>query len=207
MSKLGGKNTGDIPGSMKDYAGSLPLNYILCDGSLYLISLYSALYNAIGTLFNIGGEPVGYFRVPNSVRAVHVGSGGTGTGTLGNSTGNSGGEESHSLIASEIAPHTHGISGLSGSTSSDSNSHTHNFGIGQFGYVSTPVNPRLEWDFNFSPNSGVLGTSTKSIGNSPSNNHTHSFSGVSGSTDNGTGTGDGHNNVQPSLVVTKMIKY
>ena len=36
-----------------------------------------------------------------------VGSGGTGTATLGNAIGNSGGEEAHAQIIAELAAHTH----------------------------------------------------------------------------------------------------
>jgi microcystin-dependent protein len=54
-----------LPGTVIAYAGSSStLNgYLLCDGSIYNSANYSALFNAIGTIYGDAGN--GNFRVPN----------------------------------------------------------------------------------------------------------------------------------------------
>ena len=49
-------------------ASTAPSLWVPCDGAMYDGSLsgpYFQLYNIIGTTFNTGGEPVGFFRVPD----------------------------------------------------------------------------------------------------------------------------------------------
>ena len=81
-------------GSTIDFAGSVvPAGFLLCDGSIVSQTTYSNLFSVIGTFWNTGGEGAGNFRLPDFRRKVAVGSGGTGTGTLGNTVGNTGGAE------------------------------------------------------------------------------------------------------------------
>jgi len=86
---------------------SVPTGYLACDGSVVSQTTYAALFTAISTLHNTGGEGAGNFRLPNSARRTIVGSGGSGTATLGNAVGNTGGEETHILITAEMPAHTH----------------------------------------------------------------------------------------------------
>ncbi len=88
-----------------------PLGWLLCNGDPFIITAYPALYSVIGTSFNTGGEPAGTARVPALARKTLVGAGGTGTATLGNAVGNSGGEEKHVLVTAELASHAHTDSG------------------------------------------------------------------------------------------------
>lgn len=217
MAKLLGKQIGDLPGMVKDIgipaSSSYPTptiatpGYFLADGSVVSQALYVNLWNAIGTLYNTGGEGAGNFRLPNYSRAVAVGSGGSATGELGNTTGSVGGEESHSLSTSELSPHTHNISSLSGNTGSENSAHSHSDSFQQFAYIPPSSGGGQQWAPSGLSNTGFLQTSNYvTAGNS--NGHAHSFSGVSGSTDSGSGlSGANHNNIQPSLVVTKLIKF
>jgi microcystin-dependent protein len=92
-------------GAMLDFAGSSsPSGFLLCDGSVVSQTTYAALFAAIGTFWNTGGEGAGNFRLPNFQRRTAVGSGGTGTGTLGNTVGNTGGAESVTVLQNS---HTH----------------------------------------------------------------------------------------------------
>lgn len=46
-------------------AALAPADWLLCDGGLYTQAAEAALFAVIGNNYNIGGEPVGSFRVPD----------------------------------------------------------------------------------------------------------------------------------------------
>jgi len=102
---------GALPiGAMIDYAaGSVPSGYLLCDGSAVSRTTYALLFNVIGTTWG-NGDGVTTFNVPDFRRAVAVGSGGAGTGVLGNAVGNAGGAETHVISGTELPVHNHGYS-------------------------------------------------------------------------------------------------
>lgn len=89
------------------YAGSsAPTGYLECDGSAVSRTTYADLFTAIGTTYGIGDGST-TFNLPDQARNTLVGKGGTGTGTLGNSIGDTGGTETHALTESEMPAHTH----------------------------------------------------------------------------------------------------
>lgn len=95
-------------GSVTMFAGSVaPTGWLLCDGSVVAQATYSNLFAVIGSTFNTGGEGAGNFRLPDFRRRVAVGAGGTGSATLGNAVGDSGGAENVTLSTNEIPSHTH----------------------------------------------------------------------------------------------------
>ncbi|MBX3467188.1 MAG: tail fiber protein [Planctomycetes bacterium] len=97
------------PGAMVDFAGtSAPTGFLLCDGSLVSRATYADLFAAIGETWGAGDGST-TFRLPDFRRRVAVGSGGSGSGTLGNAVGNTGGAETHTLTTSEIPSHTHEV--------------------------------------------------------------------------------------------------
>lgn len=104
--------TGSVPaGAILNFGGTaVPSGYLGCDGTAVSRSTYSALFSAISTTWGIGDGST-TFNVPNFQRRTSVGSGGTGTGTLGNAVGNTGGAETHTLTTAELAAHTHPLSG------------------------------------------------------------------------------------------------
>lgn len=154
--------TGIPVGTILDYAGALaPAGFLVCDGSAVSRTTYSALFAAIGTTWGAGDGST-TFNLPDFRRRVAVGSGGTGTATLGNAVGNTGGEEYHLLTAAE--------SGLP--------AHTHTYARG-----GIPPNVGNGWT-----SSGANGIDN------------------TGST-GGTSASQPHNNMQPSAVVLKIIKY
>lgn len=79
-----------------------PTGYLPCDGAAVSRTTYASLFAAIGTTWG-SGDGSTTFNVPNLARRTLVGKGGTGTGTLGNAVGNTGGAETVNLA------HTHSI--------------------------------------------------------------------------------------------------
>lgn len=89
------------------FAGSTaPAGYLECDGSAVSRTTYADLFTAIGITFGVGDGST-TFNLPDQARNTLVGKGGTGTSELGNSIGDTGGEESHALTEDEIPAHTH----------------------------------------------------------------------------------------------------
>jgi len=78
-----------------------PKNWALCNGQLLPINQYQALFSLMGTTY--GGNGQTNFALPNMQgRApIHMGNGHT--------LGEMGGEINHTLTASEIPAHTHGL--------------------------------------------------------------------------------------------------
>ena len=103
-----GTPSGTVPsGTLIDFAGTAaPAGYLGCDGSNVSRTTYAALFTAIGTTWGVG-DGSSTFTLPDFRRRVAVGSGGSGTGTLGNAVGNTGGAETHVLVTGELAAHAH----------------------------------------------------------------------------------------------------
>ena len=98
---------GTPPGVVQDYAGtSVPTGWVACDGAAINRVTFAALFTAIGTIWGIGDGST-TFNVPNLNRRVTMGSGGSGTSTIGNSVGDTGGSETQSLSISNLPSHTH----------------------------------------------------------------------------------------------------
>ncbi|HTR98080.1 MAG TPA: tail fiber protein [Candidatus Acidoferrales bacterium] len=92
--------------------GFAPTGWALCNGQLLSISLNQALFSLIGTTF--GGDGQSTFALPNLQARVpmHIGPGYV--------LGQSGGESTHTLAATEIPAHTHSIPATSLNGTSDS---------------------------------------------------------------------------------------
>lgn len=146
----GGSPTGAIIGFG---SATPPTGWLACNGANVSRTTYSALFAVISTTFGVGDGST-TFTLPTSARRTLVGSGGTGTATLGAVTGNSGGEESHTQIIAELAAHTH----------------------------TAPI-------ASSSAGSSSTGASRVTSGNTGS-----------------TGSGTAFNVIQPSLIVTYIIK-
>ncbi len=121
-------------GMLADFAGTVaPSGWLVCDGSAISQTTYAPLYSVIGTTWNTGGEGAGNFRLPALSRKVTVGSGGSGSGTLGNAVGNTGGAETHVISSGELPTHNHTITdpGHTHTTLCDSGGQVTNGGSGQ----------------------------------------------------------------------------
>ncbi len=171
------------PGIILEYAADAVIaGYaVACDGAnISRTGANSALFNKIGTTWGVG-DGATTFGTPDSRRRTAVGKGGAGTGTLGNAVGNVGGAETHALSIAELAAHTH--------TTDSQGAHTHG--------INAEYNASNGGQTNELPHSANNGIDAD-ISTSSDGAHTH--------TAQSTGSGTAHNIVQPSYVVTKMIK-
>lgn len=190
---------GALAGSITAYAGaSVPSGYLECDGSNVSRSTYSALFTAISTTWGTGDGST-TFTLPDLRRKTVVGAGGTGTATLGNAVGNSGGAETHTISSGEMPSHDHG--GATGSHNHGGATGSHNHG-GNTGSINMGGNS--------DGSTALAGSSFLSIAETYA--HSHSISSVTASissvtsTISSAGSGTAHNNMQPSAVVKMIIK-
>jgi microcystin-dependent protein len=167
-------------GTVLDFAGAVaPVGFLLCDGSAVSRSTYSDLFAAIGTVWGVG-DGATTFNLPNLNGRTTIGSG-TYTdlvdGSVSRSFAQTIGAASHILTTPQIPSHTH---------IQDAHSH-----------VTTLV-------ARVGDNSGGAavwgGGDTTVLG--ATSNPTNSVV----ATNQSTGGGLSHNNMQPSVVVLKMIK-
>jgi microcystin-dependent protein len=109
-----GTSLPDPLGMLKDFGvGTVPAGYLACDATAVSRTTFAALFNEVGTTWGAGDGST-TFNVPDSRRRAWVGSGGSGTATIGNAIGNTGGEEGHSLTSGENGTHPHGLAVFSG---------------------------------------------------------------------------------------------
>jgi microcystin-dependent protein len=83
---------------------SAPTGWLLCDGSAVSRTTYAALFAILSTIYGVGDGST-TFNLPDLRGRVPVGKN---AGTF-SSLGATGGEETHTLTASEIPAHTHNI--------------------------------------------------------------------------------------------------
>lgn len=194
MSQLASGAGGLPAGSVVDFAGSaIPTGWLICAGQALSRADYPDLFAAIGTAY---GAPSGStFNIPDTRGRVTAGrdvdSGGfAGRLTTPNSQtlGAAGGTQTVTLTTAEMPSHTHTVSG---STNSDG-AHVHGNsrsdapgGTGDGTHIVT--------------NSVPSGTT---IFTGSSGTHSHTLSGIA----DATGGGGAHQNVQPTIVMTKIIK-
>ncbi|EHK57747.1 tail fiber protein [Allomesorhizobium alhagi] len=178
-------------GGIIDYGGSTaPTGWLLCYGQEVSRTGESALFDVIGTTFGAGNGST-TFNVPDYRGRVGAGQddmGGTSANRLTNQSGGlngdtlgaTGGSETHTLTLAQIPAHDHG-----GSTGSGG-AHSHTVENTLAGSdVTTAV-----WE---SGNSGSRTTTTSTAAA-----HVHSIPSA--------GSGQAHNNVQPTIIVNKIIK-
>jgi microcystin-dependent protein len=96
-------------GAVEMFAGTFaPVGYAFCDGSLLPIAQYTALFTIIGTTY--GGDGQTTFALPDLRGRVPVGAG-QGTGLSNYALGQVSGVEMVTLSSSNLANHTHTVTG------------------------------------------------------------------------------------------------
>lgn len=130
-------------GVMMDFGGtSAPQGWLVCDGTAVSRTTYSRLFAAIGTVWGAGDGST-TFNLPDYRRRVSVGSGGAGTGVLGNAVGNVGGAETHTLTNAEIPAHSHPLSSFASALVTDTQGGSGGVAIRVVQYTAPPVNEFL----------------------------------------------------------------
>ena len=188
-------------GVMFAYAGNpnAPTGFLLCDGSAVSRTTYADLFTAIGTSFGAGDGST-TFNVPDLRGRVPAGQddmGGTSANRLtnaatgginGDTFANTGGAETDTLTTGKIPSHTHGAG------SYKAEDHTHNIPARNF----TTAGGASEND-RLSEANGAGGSDSFTDMNGSG---VLDVSGTSGSA----GSGNAHNNVQPTIIVNYIIK-
>lgn len=187
-------------GSVMDYAGvAAPSGWLLCFGQAVSRTTYSALFAVLSTTYGVGDGST-TFNLPDARGRVVAGQddmGGTSANRLttplnGDTLGAVGGAESVALSIAELATHNHTFSDTATTGNASAN---HQHGGGATSSVAGSSQTSMQGG---APNGGSDGT------DQPSGSlHTHSVT-VSGTTSNA-GAGTAHNNVQPTLILNKIV--
>ncbi len=171
---------------------TVPNGWLECYGQAISRTTYSALFAAISTVYGVGDGST-TFNLPDMRGRVIAGEDDMGgssanrltgvTGSVdGDTLGNTGGAETHTLTTAQLASHTH-----TGTTGNENASHTHNFGS---------QTDSGSGSFNGLVDVGGSGTATSGT---QSANHQHTF------TSDASGSGSAHNNVQPTIILKWII--
>jgi microcystin-dependent protein len=197
---------GGLPaGSIIPWGGSsAPANWLLCDGTAVSRTTYASLFSAIGTAYGTGDGST-TFNLPDLRGRVPVGRNSGSFGTLGAT----GGVESVTLTVDQMPSHTHTQNSHTHSgTTNSSGAHTHVLARGgtnaqvltQTAAGDGGVANRWHLADGSSGGVGIAGTTSSGA-------HTHTFTtGGTVATNQNTGGGQSHTNVQPYQVVNYIIK-
>jgi microcystin-dependent protein len=169
-------------GTVLDFAGSVaPVGFLLCDGSAVSRTTYNDLFAALGIVWG-SGDGSTTFNLPNFNGRASIGSGSytdTVSGTIIRTVAQSMGAAAHVLTESQMPSHTH---------TQTAHNHTVTQTYPMFTGPGGPIGNVIQPDFG-------------SILTSPTLTSTSAAPLIQN-----TGGGLSHNNMQPSLVVLKMIK-
>jgi microcystin-dependent protein len=208
------------PGTILDYAAvSPPSGFLACDGSAVSRITYAALFATISTAWGAGDGST-TFNVPDLRGRVGVGVGSVGTNSQPTyALAATGGEQLHSLSTGELAAHTHngpshnhgGATGNQnalhthgGTTGNDDNNNT-TFGVAYFSN-GFPHGPTTPGDNDLGAYSDGGRHSHNFTTGTESAYHTHSIGSDGTGATSSTGSGTGHNTMQPFAAVYKIIK-
>jgi microcystin-dependent protein len=174
--------------------------WLIEDGRLLDIAAYPDLYAVLGTTFNLGGESVTQFRIPDKRGRTSVGAGqGTGLPT-DRARGLRFGAETHTLDATQMPTHAH-----SGATGTKAVGHTHHLSITSaedyiynYSIANDVDNTGGGRGFVYSPSESRVNITGDTDGTKQDTTHDHSITSA--------GSGLSHNNMQPSLARHSIIR-
>jgi microcystin-dependent protein len=115
-----------------------PKGWALCDGQLMPISQNTALFSLLGTTY--GGNGTSNFALPNLQGCAPMQQG-QGPGLSLRDLGETAGEQTVTLLQTEMPSHSHGVQASGGSTSNDPTNNAWASGQKGFGNVYAPLVP------------------------------------------------------------------
>ena len=164
-------------GEIRIFAGNFPpYGWAFCDGQLLPIAQYTALFSIIGTYY--GGNGTTNFALPNLNGRVPIGAG-QGSGLSNRYLGEQGGQETVTLLQSQMPAQSHSVTAGSVAIPASTGA----------GDADSPKNSY--------PAPSTKSYSSTSIGNMNTTGSTITLAPAGG--------GQAHNNLQPYLVVRYII--
>ena len=188
---------GDFPGAelptgtmLEGLWAAAPVGFVLLDGTVLTRTLYPALFTLIGVGYNTGGETAAQFRVPNfqgrTLVQKNVGTFGTLGGTLGT--------ENEVLTIAQMPSHGH---------VQDPHNHTQN----AHGHTFTDSGGFTPGVHDLNVAAGTVGHYWRGAPAVFSIGATTATNVATTATNQPTGGGTAHNNIQPSAVVNRALRY
>ncbi|MNK29154.1 Phage Tail Collar Domain protein [compost metagenome] len=194
-----------MTGTVLDFAGTAPPpGWLLCFGQSLLRTDYPALFGVVGTTY--GAVDATHFTLPDCRGRAAVGKdnmGGAAASRLttaaggvdGATLGAAGGGEAHALTAAQMPLHNHGVTDPGHNHTISDPGHTHGHNAQS---TATQGSSGVGGSVIFSQYGGATisaaGTGISVVAK------------VTGITTQNAGTGNSHPNVQPSIVLNKIIK-
>ena len=196
-----------LVGSIYMYAGSTaPSGFLICDGSAVSRTIYADLYSEIGTAYG-SGDGLSTFNLPDLTGRVIVGV------SLSHSLGDTGGEETHVLMTSEIPSHNHSIQahGHGNTITATTPKLVHSITQPAFTYQAPNASTASTTSSSTTRAGTSTATATRSADLAMSNHASASCTKTGGVTDcaafdtETSGSDVGHSNMQPYLAITHII--
>jgi microcystin-dependent protein len=185
------------PGVIVQYVGAAaPSGFLLCQGQAVSRITYAELFAALGgasTPYGVGDGST-TFNVPNLQGRVPVGR--DATQTEFDTLGETGGAKTHTLTEAQMPSHTH----IQDSHNHTQNAHAHQFGYGGSNFNGWSAGTGFGSFINMLVGNSGVATQTTIASTTATNIATTA-------TNQNTGGGGAHNNLQPYIVVNYIIKH
>jgi microcystin-dependent protein len=190
-------------GSLQMFAGSsVPSGWLFCNGDTVSRTLYAGLFAVIGTAFNVGGEAVTDFRLPDMRGRSPIGVG-TGSSLTPRALAASAGVETHQISSSNLPLHTHTITHdhAAFTTTGGEGAHVHNI-FGNNTGIPAGTN-----GFGLAMLTLTSGTSNRNSDTAGAHNHSVDVPTFTGNSGDGGFTNTAIDIMNPFLVVNFIIRF